>query len=143
MGSVCLPPTLSHLGYMGAVALPPTLPLLSHMGAVALPPTLSLPPHLGALAHPQWCHKYPHSMQVHYAPTNPTTMAAPSHINLGSNLPFMAHLNLFDLARLTNDPIHHQTFWPPMPTKLPSDIPKFEGKAGECPQNHIMTFHLW
>ena len=30
-----------------------------------------------------------------------------------------------------------------MPTKLPSDIPKFEGKAGECPQNHIMTFHPW
>ena len=30
-----------------------------------------------------------------------------------------------------------------MPTKLPSDIPKFEGKAEECPQNHIMTFHLW
>ena len=30
-----------------------------------------------------------------------------------------------------------------MPTKLPLDIPKFEGKAGECPQNHIMTFHLW
>ena len=29
-----------------------------------------------------------------------------------------------------------------MQTKLPSDIPKFEGKAGECPQNHIMTFHL-
>ena len=30
-----------------------------------------------------------------------------------------------------------------MPAKLPSDIPKFEGKAGECPQNHIMKFHLW
>ena len=30
-----------------------------------------------------------------------------------------------------------------MSTKLPSDIPKFEGKAGECPQNHIMTFHIW
>ena len=30
-----------------------------------------------------------------------------------------------------------------MPTKLPSDIPKFEGKAGEDPQNHIMSFHLW
>ena len=30
-----------------------------------------------------------------------------------------------------------------MPTKLPSNIPKFEGKAGECPQNHIMTFNLW
>ena len=30
-----------------------------------------------------------------------------------------------------------------MPAKLPLDIPKFEGKAGECPQNHIITFHLW
>ena len=55
----------------------------------------------------------------------------------------MACLNLPDLARLTNEPIYHQTFWPPMPTKLQSDIPKFEGKAGECPQNHIMTSHLW
>ena len=80
---------------------------------------------------------------MHHVPTNPTTIAAPSHINLGSILPFMACLNLPDLARLTNDPICHQTFWPPMPTKLPSDIPKFEGKAAESPQNHIMTFHLW
>ena len=55
----------------------------------------------------------------------------------------MAHLNLLDLDRLMNDPIHHQAFRLPMPTKLPSDIPKFEGKAGECPQNHIMKFHLW
>ena len=31
----------------------------------------------------------------------------------------------------------------PWETKLPSDIPKFEGKAGECPKNHIMMFHLW
>ena len=30
-----------------------------------------------------------------------------------------------------------------MPTKLPSNIPKFEGKARECLQNHIMTFHIW
>ena len=80
---------------------------------------------------------------MHYAPANPTTIVAPSHINLVSNLPFMAHLNLPDLDRLTNDPICHQDFWPPMPTKLPLDIPKFEGKARECPQNHIMTFHLW
>ena len=85
----------------------------------------------------------PPTVQMHYAPTNPTAIATPSHINLGSNLPFMAHLNLPDLARLTNEPICHQVFWPPMPTKLPSDIPKFEGKAGQCPQNHIMTFHLW
>ena len=80
---------------------------------------------------------------MHYALANPTPIAAPSHINLGSNLPFMARLNLPNLARLKNDPIHHQDFWPPMPTKLPSDIPNFEGKAEECPQNHIMTFHLW
>ena len=55
----------------------------------------------------------------------------------------MARLNFPDLARLTNDPISHQPHWPPMPTKIPSDIPKFEGKAGEDPQNHIMSFHLW
>ena len=30
-----------------------------------------------------------------------------------------------------------------MPMKLPLDIPKFEGKASEDPQNHIMSFHLW
>ena len=52
----------------------------------------------------------PPAMQVHYASANPTTMASPSHINLGSNLPFTAHLNLPDLAWLTNDPICHQTF---------------------------------
>jgi hypothetical protein len=33
--------------------------------------------------------------------------------------------------------------WPAVPTKLPSDIPKFEGKSGEDPQDHVMTFHLW
>jgi hypothetical protein len=26
---------------------------------------------------------------------------------------------------------------------FPSDIPKFEGKAGDDPANHVMTFHLW
>jgi hypothetical protein len=30
-----------------------------------------------------------------------------------------------------------------MPTKLPSYIPKFEGKLGEDPANHVMRFHLW
>jgi hypothetical protein len=27
--------------------------------------------------------------------------------------------------------------------KLPSNIPKFDGKPGEDPNNHVMTFHLW
>ena len=76
----------------------------------------------------------PPVMQVHHVPANPTTVVAPSHINLGSNLPFMARLNLPDLVRLTNEPIYHQMFWPPMPTKLPSDIPKFEGRQGSSPE---------
>ena len=56
------------------------------------------------------------------------------------SLPFMASLNLLDLGRLTNDLIRHNPLWPPMPTKIPLDIPKFEGKAGEDPQNHIMSY---
>jgi hypothetical protein len=30
-----------------------------------------------------------------------------------------------------------------MPTQLPSDIPKFEGKVGDDPTKNVMTFHLW
>jgi hypothetical protein len=30
-----------------------------------------------------------------------------------------------------------------MPSKLPSDIPKFDGNPGEDPSTHIMTYHLW
>lgn len=48
-----------------------------------------------------------------------------------------------DLTKLTNDPILHDATWPAMPAKLPLDIPKFEGKAGDDPTNHVMTFHLW
>ena len=42
-----------------------------------------------------------------------------------------------------NDPVRHDPSWPPVPTKLPSDIPKFEGKVGEDPGAHATTFHLW
>ena len=31
----------------------------------------------------------------------------------------------------------------PIPVKLPSDIPKLDGKYGDDPKNHVMTFHLW
>jgi hypothetical protein len=58
-------------------------------------------------------------------------------------MPYLASLNVPDLTKLTNDPILHDPTWPAMPTKLPSDIPKFEGKAGDDPANHVMTFHLW
>jgi hypothetical protein len=58
-------------------------------------------------------------------------------------MPYLASLNIPDLTKLTNDPILHDPRWPAMPTKLPSDILKFEGKAGDEPANHVMTFHLW
>ena len=61
----------------------------------------------------------------------------PSH-----RLPFIATLDLLDLSRLMNNPIFYLPYWPSMPNKLPSDISKFEGKSGEDPSNHVMTYHL-
>jgi hypothetical protein len=58
-------------------------------------------------------------------------------------LPFLATLNLLDLSKLMNDPVSHDPTWPLVPTKLPSDIPKFEGKNGEDPGDHVTTFYLW
>jgi hypothetical protein len=58
-------------------------------------------------------------------------------------MPYLASLNIPDLTKLTNDPILHEPTWLNMPTKPPSDIPKFEGKLGEDPANHVMNFHIW
>ena len=58
-------------------------------------------------------------------------------------LPFLATLELPDISKLTNDPILHNPYWPPVPNKVPSDCPKFEGISGEDPQAHVMTYHLW
>jgi hypothetical protein len=58
----------------------------------------------------------------------------PAHTMVGTNpptnipMPYFASLNIHDLTKITNDPILHDPAWPNMPTKLPSDIPKFEGK---------------
>jgi hypothetical protein len=57
-------------------------------------------------------------------------------------IPYLASLNILDLTKLTNDPILYNPTWPAMPTKLPSNISKFEGKLGDYPTNHITTFHL-
>ena len=78
----------------------------------------------------------------------PTAQAIPSYPgyaspNLNQQLPFVATLELPDLNRLTNDPIAYAPWWPAIPHKLPSDIPKFNGNPGEDPSNHVMTFHLW
>ena len=58
-------------------------------------------------------------------------------------LPFLATLKLLDLSKLTNDPSKHHFAWPPVPVKIPTDIPKFDGKTREDPANHITTYHLW
>ena len=58
------------------------------------------------------------------------------------HLPFLAMLNLPDLSKLMNDPVSHDPTWPPVPTKLPLDIPKFEGNNGEDLNDHVTTFHL-
>jgi hypothetical protein len=81
-----------------------------------------------------------------YAPTGlPTGLPPQSHQypQVNRKLPFLATLDLPDLSRILNDPIRHSPQWPAIPAKLPSDIPKFDGKAGEDPNNHVMTFHLW
>ena len=69
--------------------------------------------------------------------------APPQGFPVQHRSPFLATLNLPDLSRLTNDPILHLPHWPAIPTKLPSDIPKFDGRPGEDPSTHVMTFHLW
>lgn len=52
-------------------------------------------------------------------------------------------MSLPELTKLTNDLIQYNLAWPLVPTKLPSDIPKFEGKSGEDSGDHVTTFNLW
>jgi hypothetical protein len=47
------------------------------------------------------------------------------------------------MSKLMNEPVSHDPTWPPVPTKIPLDIPKFKGKNGEDPGDHVTTFHLW
>ena len=60
-----------------------------------------------------------------------------------TQFPFLATLELPDVSHLTNDAILHFPYWPPVSSKIPSDCPKFDGKAKEDPQAHVMTYHLW
>ena len=58
-------------------------------------------------------------------------------------LPYMAGLSLLDFNQLINDPICYYVGWPAILTKLPSNIAKLEGLAGEDPTNHVQSFHMW
>ena len=64
-------------------------------------------------------------------------------VSFNPQLPFLETLELPDVSKLSNDPILHNPYWPPVPTKIPDDSPKFDGKFGEYPQAHVMTYHLW
>ena len=56
--------------------------------------------------------------------------------------PFLAMLNMTDFSRLMNVPVSYDPPWPVVPTNIPSEIPKFEGKPGEDSSEHVTTFHL-
>jgi hypothetical protein len=85
---------------------------------------------------------YNYPPQLVYSPTV-VPMTHQYHPQSNRKLSFLSTLDLLDLSRLTYDPILHSPFFPVIQAKLPSDIPKFEGKPGEDPNNHVMTFHLW
>jgi hypothetical protein len=65
------------------------------------------------------------------------------HPKVNQQLTFFSTIDILDLSHLTNDPILHAPFWPPILAKLPSNIPKFDGRPREDPNNHVMRFHIW
>jgi len=108
------------------------------------------------VSYPSSNHVYPSQKQLYvggptgynyppnpiYVPTG-VPMPHQYHPQINQQLPFLATLDLPDLSQLTNDLIFYSPVWPIIPAKLPSDILKFDGKYGEDPNNHVMTFHLW
>jgi hypothetical protein len=86
------------------------------------------------------------NMKTAYGPTGiPMRLPPQSHQYppVNRQLPFLATLDLPDLSTILNDLILHSPHRPVIPAKLPSDIPKFDGKPVEDMNNHVMTFHLW
>ena len=75
-------------------------------------------------------------------PQNQSFQGAQSQMSL-PRFPFFATLNFPGLSRIKNDPVCHDLSWTSVPTKLRSNIRKFEGKNGEDPCDHVTTFHLW
>jgi len=69
-------------------------------------------------------------------PLIPNSMSQP-------RIPFMVTLHLPDLSNLINNMIYLDLNWPPVPTKLPYDLPKAEGNNGEDLGDHVTMFHLW
>jgi hypothetical protein len=153
---VNIPPILGGVPSLANSSTPP-----SHtpMSATVLGSTLLGSTLLGSTSQGQLstCSPLHGSRGKTYSHGGSTTPPSPSHGSgtqnthtmVGTNpppppqMPYLASLNIPDLTKLTNDPILHDPTWPTMPTKLPLDIPKFEGKVGDYLTSHIMTFHLW
>jgi hypothetical protein len=55
----------------------------------------------------------------------------------------MDSLNIPYLTNITNNTILHYATWTPIPTNIPSYIPKFDRKLGKYLTRHVMTFYLW
>lgn len=73
----------------------------------------------------------------------PTRKTPNDVVALNPLLPFVIGLSLLYFHLLIIDPLLHDPTWLTIPTKLPSDIPKFEGNLGEDPTNHVHSFHMW
>ena len=58
------------------------------------------------------------------------------------HLPYMDGLNYPYFRKVINDTIAHDPTWLVMPTKVPSNIPKFKSHVREDPSNQIMPFYL-
>jgi hypothetical protein len=71
-------------------------------------------------------------LQTAFGPTGIPTELPPQNYQFPQaniQFPFLATLDLLDLSRILNDPIFHSPYWSIIPTKLPSDIPKFDGRS--------------
>jgi hypothetical protein len=72
-------------------------------------------------------------LQTSYVPTSIPMGLPPQNYQfpqVNKQLEFLATLDLPNLSRILNEPILHSPYWPVIPAKLPSDIPKFDGRSG-------------
>ena len=86
-----------------------------------------MPPYMGQMGGGYYGHG--HGGYGNQSYVNQNDQGAP-HRPAQPRLPFLATLNLPDLLILTNDLVSYDPAWMTVPTKIPSDIPKFEEKLG-------------
>jgi len=73
---------------------------------------------------------------------NTTSGTSTSTITPIQFLPFMVGLNIPYFNQIINNPLLHSPSFQVRPTKIPFDIPKFEGNIREDPTNHVHSFHM-